>query len=404
VLVSRPTNVVHLPALLAYTQGLGLERYLARTKRGLSSLSLALLWLVLAWRGSGRPYHLRLLAEPLLPVLLGLRRLPCARTLARSVRVFSAHDVRRAVETAYQASLPGRPGRVWVALDAHQLPYWGRGKLPRFLKGWSGGRSRRLRGYRLYLAVDTSTGQVITYVLGRGRHREAALAAVLARRVRQVLGQRRLAGIVADCGFTSRASVAALTASGIPFILGFARSRPIRARLATLGPQQWRWLRQGGAIRLGTCPWDDRLQLFALGARTGSDRRGPWVYVTTLRTVGPQRLAELYRQRWRIEQTIEELLHGHDLDHLVSYRLHPNRIAVGFRLLARSLALGYQLHQQAGTPAPLAEPLAFRARCVEGLGTFTVDKHVVRLRSWDGPPSSACQLPWTGLTVLPVAA
>ncbi len=98
---SGPTNVVPLPALLVYAQGLGLERFLARTKRGLSSLSLALLWLVLAWRGSGRPFHLRLLAEPLLPVLLGLRRLPCARTLARSVRAFSAHDVRRSVETAY---------------------------------------------------------------------------------------------------------------------------------------------------------------------------------------------------------------------------------------------------------------------------------------------------------------
>ena len=46
-------NVVQLPALLAYTQGLGLERFLARTKGGLSSLSLALLWLVLTGRSDG---------------------------------------------------------------------------------------------------------------------------------------------------------------------------------------------------------------------------------------------------------------------------------------------------------------------------------------------------------------
>lgn len=44
-----------------------------------------------------------------------------------------------------------------------------------------------------------------------------------------------------------------------------------------------------------------------------------------------------------MEQTIDELLNGHDFDHLVSYRLHPNRIAVGFRLLARNVAIGLQL-------------------------------------------------------------
>jgi hypothetical protein len=397
-----PTNLAALPGLLAYAQGLGLDRWLARPKRGVPALGLALVWLVLAWRGSGRPHHLRLLAEPLLGALLGRARPPCGRTLARSVHAFSAHGLRRAVEAAYQASLPGRAGQVWVALDAHQLPYWGRGQTARFLKGWSGGRSRRLRGYRLYLAVDTGTGQVITYLLGRGRQREAALLAVLARRTRQVLG-RRLAGVVADCGFTSRASVAALTATRIPFILGFARSRPIRARLAALRPAQRAWLRRGGAVHLGPCPWDARLRLFALGARTGGDRRGPWVYLTSLRAAGPQRLARLYRQRWRVEQALDELLHGHDLDHLVSYRLHANRVAVGFRLLARTLALGYQLAHNPAPAAPLCEPLAFRARFVDGLGAFTLEPQTIRLAPWAGPDPPTCVLPWTGLTVLSAA-
>ena len=46
-------------------------------------------------------------------------------------------------------------------------------------------------------------------------------------------------------------SVAALVATGVPFILGFARSRPIRDRLAALSDQQRRWLHAGGAVRLG---------------------------------------------------------------------------------------------------------------------------------------------------------
>ena len=58
----QPTNVAPLPALLAYTQSLGLERFLARPKRGYSTLVLSLVWLVLAWRGSGRPEHLGLLS------------------------------------------------------------------------------------------------------------------------------------------------------------------------------------------------------------------------------------------------------------------------------------------------------------------------------------------------------
>src|SRR5207249_9622159 len=197
-------------------------------------------------------------------------------------------------------------------------------------KGWAGNHSRSLRGYRLYLAVDTDTGQVITFVLAPGGTRDHTMAGVLARRVRRVLG-RRLAGVVADCGFTSRASVAALLATGVPFILGFARSATIKTRLATLSRQQRVALRDGGAVRLGACAWAPRLRLVALGARTPGDRRGPWVYVTSLRSYGPQRLATTYRQRNRVEQAIEELLNGNDLDHLVTYRLRPNRVAIGFR-------------------------------------------------------------------------
>jgi hypothetical protein len=291
---------------------------------------------------------------------------------------------------------------VWAAVDAHQIPYWGRGKLDRFEKGWSGSHSRRLRGYRLYLAVDHDTGQVITFALTRGRTRDARLAAAFARRLRALLG-RRLAGLVADCGFTSRASVAALLETGVPFILGFARSRPIRERLAALSPQQRRWLRAGGAVRVGACPWDDRLRLFALGARSPTDKRGPWVYVTSLRTAGPQRLAATYRQRWRVEQAIEELLTGTDLDHLVTYRLHPNRVAIGFRLLARNLAIGLQVRDADGRPDRIHEPAAFRAAHVDGLGTFALDGPSILLSRPRPGPEDAYSLPWTGRAVRLVA-
>jgi hypothetical protein len=271
------------------------------------------------------------------------------------------------VEAAYLAELPHRTGRLWAALDAHQLPYWGRGKRELLRKGWAGKYSRALRGYRLYLAVDTDTGQVITFLLLRGDARDHRLTARLATRVRRLLG-RRLAGVVADSGFTSRAA-AALLAARIPFILGFARSRHVRARLAALTGQQRRWLQTVGAIRLGWCTWDSRLQLLALRARAPTDGRGPWVYVTSIQGLGASRLAQFYRQRWRVEQAIDELVNGHDLDHLVSYRVHPNRIAVGFRLLARNLAIGVQSHEAQARPAVIREPVAFRATHVDGLGS-----------------------------------
>jgi hypothetical protein len=394
----RPTNLASLPRLLSYAQSLKLERYLFRAKRGIPTLALALVWLVLAWRGTGRPHRLGLLDEPLLAALLGRSRVPTAQTLHRSLGYFSAKAVRRAVEAAYLAELPRRAGRVWAAFDAHQVPYWGRGKLDRFEKGWSGSHSRRLRGYRLYLAVDTDTGQVITFALTRGRTRDARVAAAFARRLRALLG-RRLAGLVADCGFTSRASVAALLDTGVPFILGFARSKPIRARLVALSGQQRRWLRAGGAVRLGACPWDGRLRLFALGARSPTDRRGPWVYVTSLRAVGPQLLAATYRQRWRVEQAIEEPLNGADLDHLVGYTLHPNRVALGFRLLARNLAIGLQITDADARPSQIREPAAFRAAHVDGLGTFTLAGRLIRLTRPLPGPEATYPLPWTDRTV-----
>ena len=393
-----PTDLARLPQLLAYTQSLGLERYLHRPKRGIPTLALALLWLCLAWRGSGRPYHLGHYEEPLLAALIGRHRLPCDQTLYRSLAYFSAKSLRRAVEEAYLKTRGILPGRVWVAVDTHQVPYWGRGKLAQFQKGWSGSHSRRLRGYRLLLAVDTETGQIITFALARGKVRDQRLIALLTRRLHQLLG-KRLAGIVADCGFTSKRSLPALVDTGVPFILGFARSKPIRARLAALSPQQWRWLRAGGAVRLGVCPWDHRLRLFALGARSPTDQRGPWVYVTNLRSAGPQFLAQTYRQRWRCEQAIEEGLNGHDLDHLVSYRLHPNRVAIGFRLLARNLAIGLQVAEAQGRPETIREPLAFRAEHVDGLGSFVQRGPLLLLRPLDSAGKQRYHLPWTQLVV-----
>ena len=394
----QPTNAAPLPRLFAYTTSLGLERFLDRRKRGVSTLVLSLVWLTLAWRGSGRPHHVGLLQEPLLAALLGVERLPTAQTLHRALAYFSAHDLRAALEAAYLAELPRRAGRIWVALDSHQVPYWGRGQRERLRKGWSGKDGRCLRGYRLYLAVDADTGQVVTFVLLRGDARDARLTAVLARRVRHLL-RRRLAGVVADSGFTSRAAVAALRAARVPFILGFARSARLRTRLATLTGQQRRWLQQGGAIRLGLCPWDRQLQLLALTARTASDDRGPWVYVTNIQGLHPGRLAALYRQRWRVEQAIDELVHGHDLDHLVSTRLQPNRIAVGFRLLARNLALGLQIHEAGKRPTALREPRAFRATHVEGLGLFAQQDATIWLLPQQPSDVRTWHLPWTHRTI-----
>jgi hypothetical protein len=390
----QPTHAAPLVRLLAYTQGLGLEQYLERRKRGVSTLVLTLVWLILAWQGSGRPHHLPHLADPFLAALLGLARLPTPQTLHRSLTYFSAHAMRAAVEAAYRAELPRRSGRIWVALDSHQVPYWGRTHRDRLRKGWSGKHSRVLRGYRLYLATDTDTGQVITFLLLRGDARDAHYTALLAQRVRQVLG-RRLAGIVADSGFTSHAAVKALQQARIPFILGFKRSVRIRARLAALTNQQRRWLQSSGAIRLGWCHWDSRLQLFALSARHPTDGRGPWVYVTSIQGLHPGRLAAIYRQRWRVEQAIDELANGQDLDHLVTTRLHPNRIALGLQLLARNLALGFQIQEANGRPAVLREPRAFRATHVQGLGLFQRHEATLLLRPLHPALPQVWCLPWT---------
>jgi hypothetical protein len=51
----------------------------------------------------------------------------------------------------------------------------------------------------------------------------------------------------------------------------------------------------------------------------------------------------------------------------------------------------------------LLEPLAFRARSVEGLGTFAPHEQVLRLTPWDGQARSPGQLPWSDLTVITAA-
>ena len=90
-----------------------------------------------------------------------------------------------------------------------------------------------LRGYRLFLAIDTDTGQIIAFLLARGRPQYVQLLEALARRV---LGCR-LPEVVSASGFTSRASVTMLAATKAGFTLGVARSTPIEARPAVLTPQ-----------------------------------------------------------------------------------------------------------------------------------------------------------------------
>jgi hypothetical protein len=95
------------------------------------------------------------------------------------------------------------------------------------------------------------------------------------------------------------------------------------------------------------------------------------------------------------EQVIDELIHGHALDHLISTRLHPNQVAVGFRLLARNLAIGLQLRTARGRPAVIREPLACRATQVEGLATFEQRRHTIYLWPLQPLPARHFRLPWS---------
>src|SRR4029450_9844443 len=105
----QPTRSAPLVRLLAYTQRLGLEPYLDRGKRGLSTLMLSLVWLILAWQGSGRPHHLRQFSDPFLAALLGVARLPTPQTLHRSLTYFSAQAIRAAVAAAPPPRFPRPP-------------------------------------------------------------------------------------------------------------------------------------------------------------------------------------------------------------------------------------------------------------------------------------------------------
>jgi hypothetical protein len=60
---AQPTNLAALPRRSASSQGLGLERRLSGANRSTPTLALALVWLVLAWRGTGRPERLDRLDE-----------------------------------------------------------------------------------------------------------------------------------------------------------------------------------------------------------------------------------------------------------------------------------------------------------------------------------------------------
>src|SRR5687768_5050765 len=82
-----------------------------------------------------------------------------------------------------------------------------------------------------------------------------------------------------------------------------------------------------------------------------------------------------------------------------SKRLQPHRIAVAFRLLARNLALGLQIHEAGERPATLREPRAFRATHVEGLGLFAQQDATIWLLPQQPSDVRTWHLPWTHRTI-----
>ncbi len=87
----------------------------------------------------------------------------------------------------------------------------------------------------------------------------------------------------------------------------------------------------------------------------------------------------------------------------MSTRLAPNRVAVGFRLLARNLAIGLLLRDAAARPAVIREPLAFRATQVDGLGLFVAHRRTIALTPLQPAPTPHLRLPWTRRVVRLVA-
>ena len=83
----------------------------------------------------------------------------------------------------------------------------------------------------------------------------------------------------------------------------------------------------------------------------------------------------------------------------MSYRLHPNRVAIGFRLLARNLAIGLQIALVQGRPETIREPRAFRAEHVEGLGSFRCVGSLILLTQLHPGEPERYDLPWTPCTV-----
>ena len=78
-----PTTLAPLPRLLASTQPLGLERYVQRPKRGVPTLALALVWLVLARRARARRGR-RLAGVVAASAVTGV---PCSLGFARSAPI-----------------------------------------------------------------------------------------------------------------------------------------------------------------------------------------------------------------------------------------------------------------------------------------------------------------------------
>lgn len=223
---------------------------------------------------------------------------------------------------------PAARGRVGVAVDAHPIPYWGRGHAARFQKG----------------------------LVQRPQPLPARRPAPSHRRYRYRPGHHLPARPRPDARCPpNRTAGPPPAAPAQPTTLGeaggglrlhqprrrrsAARHRcAVHPRVCPLGPHP---VAPCAAVPVpGISAWRS---LPSVPARPRGPPRALGVrHLPALHgTVGASHAVSA--QRWRAEQAIKELKNGHDLDHLVGTRRHTNQVAVGFRLVARSLVIGGQI-------------------------------------------------------------
>lgn len=338
---STSTRFAGLPLLFNLVKRLNLDEIIKDvlgTKREYSFVQLVLLVVSIRVAGVARLAHVNQLEDIFLRAALGFKKLPDQATLNRLLGRIDPAKGRLLLTRSAQAMVESGVicGSV-LAADSHFIQYYGKSQ-PLAKKGYCAARRTSVRGFKLHVIYDVTSGVILSYRVTPGDVDSRRLMPRLLRDAFEVVDKTKVRYLLIDKGFYDRKLFAHVKAEKLYFVIPACHQVEKRV-YRILNDEVAQKLALGQSVGIMYQPQQGSLLRLLIEPAPEDARDDIFVYVTNDFDTDAAALIDLYRKRWRVENAFSELKHDLYLDKLASSDLSKIDVSIMLTLVAYNLSI-----------------------------------------------------------------